>query len=136
MLRANAYMRATGRGWQRLFASRGQICGCEKIHLRTANELRHESIGGVAIEINRRADLLHPARTHDDNFVGERHGLNLVMGHIDHGRLQTLVQTGNFQTGLYAQSGIQIGQGLIKQKHFGIANNCPANRHALTLPAR
>ena len=136
MLRANANMRTASRGWQRFAAVFGQISLSEKIHLRTADKLRHKGIGRVTIEIDGRADLLNPARPHDDDFVSKGHGLHLIMGDIDHGGLSTLVQTGNFQSRLQPQSRIDIGQRLIEQKHLGIAHNCPANRHTLTLPAR
>ena len=70
------------------------------------------------------------------NFVRQCHGLDLVVCHVNHARGADLpVQAGNFQPGLHAQSGVQVGQRLVKQKHLGLFDNRPPNRHALPLAA-
>ena len=40
-------------------------------------------LSGVVVELARRADLLEHARAHDRDAVAERHGLGLVVGHVD-----------------------------------------------------
>ena len=56
------------------------------VHHRAADELRHEQVGRVGIDLFGRADLLQHALVHDHDPVGQRHRLDLVMGDIDRGR--------------------------------------------------
>ena len=64
----------------------------EEIHLRRADEAGDEAIGRMVVELERRADLLDaPAAQHDDP-VGHGHRLDLVVGDVDHGRAQPVVQ--------------------------------------------
>ena len=55
------------------------------IHHRTADKLRDEEITRLQVNLLWRADLLQNSVMHDDDAVGERHGLDLVMGHINAG---------------------------------------------------
>ena len=43
-------------------------------------------------QVDRRADLNHQAIVHDHNLIGEGHRLGLVVGHVDHGRGNSVVQ--------------------------------------------
>ena len=46
-------------------------------------KLRDEDVGRPVIDLGRRADLLDAAVAHDDDAVGQRHRLDLVVGHED-----------------------------------------------------
>ena len=72
---------------------------------------------------------------HDNDLVGHGHGLDLVMRHIDGGRLQPLVQFLDFRAHGDAQFRIEIGERLIEQEYLRIADNGAAHRHALALAA-
>lgn len=52
----------------------------------------------------------YAALVQNHNLVGKRHGLHLVMGHIDHDGFQILVQLGKFEPHLHAQQRIKIRQ--------------------------
>ena len=49
-------------------------------------------LAGAVVEVERRADLLDAAVVHDDDLVGHGHRLDLVVGDVDRGGLQPLVQ--------------------------------------------
>ena len=82
----------------------------QKIHARRADEPGHEQVGRMIIEFERRSDLLDDAVMHDDDAIGHRHGFHLVVGDIDGGGLQLLVQRLDLGAHMYAQLGIEIGQ--------------------------
>ena len=64
----------------------------DEIHPRRADEAGDEEVGGMVVEIERRADLLDHAGAQHDDAVGERHRLDLVVGDEDHGRAELPVQ--------------------------------------------
>ena len=99
------------------------------------NEGRHKAVGGLLVQRERCAGLLHMAFVQHHDLVAQRHGLHLVMRHIDHGGVQVAVQARQLDTRLGAQCGVQVGKWLIKQKQARLAHDGAANRHALALPA-
>ena len=60
--------------------------GGQEIHLRLPEESRDETVGWPLMEIERRALLHDPALVQDDDAVRQRHRLDLIMRHVDHGR--------------------------------------------------
>ena len=119
-----------GKDASRLFHHR-----LDKVHGRAADETGNKTVVGVAVQIQRRADLFDAARAQHHDRVGQCHGLDLIMGHIDHGCADFAVQTRDFDAHFYPQFGVKVGQGFVEQEHLGAAHDGPANRHALTLPA-
>src|SRR5262249_17776214 len=63
-----------------------------EIHGWGANKSSDELIAGPVIEIEGRAGLLDHAVMHDHDLIGHRHGLDLIVGHIDRCRLEPLMQ--------------------------------------------
>ncbi len=70
------------------------------------------------VELERRTNLLDPPSVKHNDLGGERHGFDLVMGHVDHGRLQLLMQSGQLQARLYTQRSIKVRQWLIEKENF------------------
>ena len=56
----------------------------------------------MAIDFKRGADLFNPPRLQHDYPVGHRHGLDLIMGNIDHCRVELIVQASQFDPHLAA----------------------------------
>ena len=56
-----------------------------------ADEVRHELVDRVVVDLLRRAHLGHHALGHDDDIVGQGHGLGLVMGDVDGGDADLLL---------------------------------------------
>ena len=107
----------------------------EGVHLGRADEARHEQIHWMLKYLRGGANLLDEAVLHDDDPVAERHGLGLVMGYIDKGRVDLFPQENDFGTHLIAELGVQVGQRLIHQKHLGIPNHGTTDGHTLPLAA-
>ena len=95
------------------------------------------------IQIQRRTDLRDAAvlsriraRVQQHDLVGERHGFDLVVRHVDDaGFVELLVQARDLDAGLTAQGSVEIGERFVEEKNAGLAHDRPANRHALPLAA-
>jgi hypothetical protein len=114
------------------------FCGLvtlDEIHLRRADEAGHEAVARGAVKLKRAADLLDPAGLQHHDLVGHGHGFHLIVGHVDHRGLQALVQLGDFKAHAHAQSGIKVGQRLIKQEGRRLAHNGAPDGNALALTA-
>ena len=107
----------------------------EEVHLGRAEEPGHEQVGGVVVEVERRADLLDDAAVQHHDPVAEGHGLDLVVGHVDHRRAQLLVELGELDAHLHAQGGVEVGERLVEEEHLGLAHDGAADGHALPLAA-
>ena len=107
----------------------------EEVHLGRADEARDEQVGRAPVELLGRAHLLDDALVHDHDPVGERHGLDLVVGDVDHGGAQLLVQPRDLEPDGRAQGGVEVGERLVEQEHLGVAHDRPADRHPLPLAA-
>ena len=108
----------------------------EQVHRRTADKSRHERVDRTLIELLRGADLLERPLIHDGDARGHSHGLHLIVGDIDKGGLQPLVELADLRPGLDPELGVQVGEGLVQQKHGRLSDNGPAQGHSLPLAAR
>ena len=107
----------------------------QQVHRRIAEERRHEGVGGTPVDLERRAHLHDLAAVHDADAVAQRHGLDLVVGDVDHGGAEPAVQPADLAARRDAQRRIEIGQRLVEQEHLGVAHDGPPERHALALAA-
>ena len=112
-----------------------QYLSREKVHSRAADEAGHKHIGGPVVQRQGRADLLDLAVAQDHNPVRQRHGLDLIVRDIDHGRQQPGMQLAQLRAHRDTQLSVKIGQRLVKQKQLGLAHDGPAYGHALALTA-
>src|SRR5215831_19054847 len=106
----------------------------EAVH--AANERGDEAILVRAIDLARRADLRDLASAHDDDAVAERHGLGLVMGHIDRGDAEPAQQRVDLEAELIAELGVERCQGLVEEERAWLDDERARQRHALLLAAR
>ena len=90
---------------------------------------------GRLVELHRRADLRDDAAIEDDDLVGERHRLDLVVGDVDHGRRQVLVELGDLDPHLDAEHGVEVGERLVEEEDLRLAHQRPADGDALALAA-
>src|SRR5262245_13354016 len=82
-----------------------------------AKEARDELRARLLVDLLRRAQLLDAAGIHDGDQIGRGHGLALVVGNVDAGVVVGLVQAAHLKSHLFAQAGIEIGEGLVEQQH-------------------
>ena len=107
----------------------------EEVHLRAADEGADEQVGRIIVEVLRGIDLLDEAVLHDDDTRAHGHGLSLVMGNIDKGRLETLMQLGDLGAHLHAELRVQVGERFVHQEDLRITHDGAAEGDALTLAA-
>ena len=107
----------------------------QQVHGRAADELGHEGVGGPAIELQGRAELLQLAPVEHRNPVAHGHGLHLVVGHVDRCGAEPALQLDDLAAGAAAQLGIEVAEGLIHQEHGRLAGDRPAQGHPLLLAA-
>ena len=110
--------------------------GLQQIHGRRADEAGDENIGRTVEEFQRRADLLDAAGLHNDDLVGHRHCLDLIVGDVDGRGLQPLMQFLDLSAHLDAQFRIEIRQRFVEQEHLRIAHDGASHGDALALTAR
>ena len=72
---------------------------------------------------------------HDHDLIGHRHGLKLVMGDVDRGSTDALMQLAQFLTHRRAEFGVQGTQRLIHKECLGAAHDGPAQGDPLTVAA-
>ena len=72
----------------------------------------------------------------NDDLIGQSHGFDLIVSHIDHRGTDLFVKTCDFYTHVDTQFGVEVGQGFVKQKHLWPTDNRPANRNPLALTTR
>ena len=111
------------------------ISAGEEIHARRADEAGDEQIGGMVVEVERRADLLDHAGAQHHDAVGERHRLDLVVGDEDHGRAEPPVQLLDLHPHLHAQLRVEVGERLVEEEYPRLAHDGAADGDALALAA-
>ena len=72
---------------------------------------------------------------HDDDEVGHRHGLALVVRHDDGRDAQPLLQLAQFDLHGFAQLGVERRHRLVEQEQFRGKRERAGDRHALALSA-
>ena len=83
-------------------------CAGDEIHRRTAEKSGHEKIDRLVVKVERRVGLLHDAVVHDHDPVAHRHRFDLVVRDVNHRRLQSLMELGDFRPHLHPHLGVEI----------------------------
>ncbi len=91
---------------------------------------------GRAVHLLRRALLLDLAVIQQQDAVGNRHRLVLVVGHHQRRQAQLDDQLTQENARLFPQLGVEVRQRLIQQDHRRVVNQRAANGNALLLSAR
>ena len=71
------------------------------------------------------ADLLDRAAAHDHHPVAEGHRLGLVVGDVDGGGAELLLQPGHHRAHLHPQLGVQVGQRLVHEERLRADGRSP-----------
>jgi hypothetical protein len=87
------------------------------------------------VEGERGVGLLDDAVFHDDDAVAHGHGLDLVVGDVDHGGLEALVELDDLGAHLDAHLGVEVGERLVEEEDLGLADDGAADGDALALAA-
>ncbi|OGN85389.1 MAG: hypothetical protein A2X23_08395 [Chloroflexi bacterium GWC2_73_18] len=104
-----------------------------EVHGRGADEAGHETVEGPVVELARGAHLLQQAGVHDGDAAAHGHRLDLVVGDVDDGRAQALVEAGDLGPRLHPQLGVEVAERLVHEEDGRLAHDGPAQGHALAL---
>ena len=100
-----------------------------------ADEGGDELVGRALVDVLRRADLLDHAAVHDGDAVGDGQGLLLVVGHVDRGDADLVLDALDDVAHLHAQLGVQVGKRLVHQQHVRLDDDGAGQGDALLLAA-
>ena len=109
--------------------------GGGEVHGRRADEAGDEQVDGRVVQRLRAVDLLQLAVTQHADPLAQGHGLDLVVGHVDGGDAEPLVQLRQRGAHRDAELGVQVGQRLVHQEGLRLADDGPAHGDALALAA-
>ena len=70
---------------------------------------------------------------HHHDAIRHHHRLSLVVGDINRGDTNILLQVANEKPHLLAQFGIEVGQWFIEQQDTRLYDQCPGQRYPLLL---
>ncbi len=104
--------------------------------VRDAHEVRHESGGGLFVDLGGRPHLLHAAAPEDGEPVAHGERLLLVVGDVDEGDAQRLLERLQLDLHLLAQLQVERSEGLVEEEHAGAVDEGAGQRDALPLAAR
>ncbi len=107
----------------------------QKIHWRLADEAGNPFVDRMIVDFLWRAELLQHAVVHDGDAVRHRQCLELIMGHIDHGRAQLALHDLELAPHVGTQLGIEMRDRLIEQEQLGLAHDRPPDGGPLFLAA-
>ena len=94
--------------------------------------MAHESMLRLLEQLDRRSGLHHFTIVHHHDLVGEGQRLGLVMGHIDHGAPDALLQLLELGSQLPFEMGIDDGERFIEHDDVDIrAHKAAAQRNLL-----
>ena len=108
----------------------------EHVHGRAADEAADEEVDGPVVQLLRPSDLLELALPHDGDPVAHRHGLDLVVRHVDGRRSQIALETADLGAHLDAELRVQVRERLVHEEGLRIAHDRAPHRDALALAAR
>ena len=98
-----------------------------------ADEIRHEGILRLIINIFRLADLLDATLIHDHDGIGHGKCLFLIVGNRDKGDAGGLLDALQFVLHILTQTQIQCAQRLVQQQNLRLIDQRTGNGHTLLL---
>src|SRR5215217_185757 len=89
----------------------------------------------MVVHLLRRVDLLHLTVLEDDDPIGHRHGLGLVVGDVDARCPDPVVQLGDLRPHLHPELGVEVGERLVHKERLRLADYGTPEGHPLPLAA-
>ena len=107
----------------------------EQVHRRRADEGRDEAVCRVVVDLRRRAHLTYPSMIDDGNAVAHAHRLDLIVGHIDGGDADPLLELLDLQARRGAQFGVEVRERFVEQQRGRLAHERARERDTLAFAA-
>ena len=113
-----------------------QLCSTlEEVDAGVADEVRSLQVDGVLVELHRRRYLSQLALFEQSDLGGHGQGLDLVVGYVNDGCADLLVEALQLGTHVDTELCVQVGQRLVEEQQLGLGSNCTGDGHALLLTA-
>ena len=103
--------------------------------VRRADEVGHERIARAAVDVVRRSDLRDQPVAHHDDAVRHRECLFEIVGDVDRGHAEPVLQLAQFDAHVGAQLGVEVRERLVEQQDLRLEHEGARQRDALLLPA-
>ena len=100
-----------------------------------ADEVGDEGGGRGVVELARRPLLGDDGAVHHDDPVGDRQRLGLVVGDVDDGEAEGLLQLADLVADPAAQLGVEVRERLVEEQHLRLEHQRPGDGDALLLAA-
>ena len=101
-----------------------------------ANEVGHKLVDGTIVDGVRVANLVDDAALHDNDPVGDGHGLGLVVRDVNGRDARLLLDAAHLGAHLNAKLGVKVREGLVEEQDRGLDDQGTRQRNALLLAAR
>ena len=108
----------------------------QQVHAGRADEIADEGVGRGLEQRLGRADLDHAALMHHHHLVGEGQRLGLVMGDVDHGVAEIVVQRFQLRAQLPFHLRVDDGQRFVEEQRVDVLAHHPAAEGDLLLRIR
>ena len=99
------------------------------------DEVGNELADGVVVDLVGGTHLGDLTGIHNDDLVGDGHGLGLIVGNVDGGDAGLLLDAADLRPHGDTELGIQVGKGLVKQQHTGLHHQGSCQGDTLLLSA-
>ncbi len=107
-----------------------------QVHRRRSDERGDEGVHWVVVHRRRGTELAYLATAQHGDPLTQPHRLHLVVGDVDRGRPDPLVELLQLVAGRRTQLGVEVGQRLVEEEHLRLAYQGAGERHPLPLTAR
>ena len=100
-----------------------------------ADEVRDELGLRVRVDLLRAIQLLDDAVVHDRDLITDREALLLVMGDVDRGEAELLLQLPDLNTHLHAELRVEVTERLVEEHEIRLDDHRTGEGYTLTLSA-
>src|SRR6267143_2438385 len=108
-----------------------QPCDLPPDEVQLAEEPRGEDVRGVHVYFCGAPYLFYHAPVDDHDPVSQAYRLLLIVGNVDEGEAEPLVENLQLLLHLPLQSVVKVGQGLVEEKYLRLHDQGPGNRNTL-----
>ena len=112
-----------------------ELAALEEVHNGHADESRNKEVDRLVEQILRRTDLVNVAVLHDNDAVGERHSLGLVVGNVHKGGVDTFSELDDLRAHLVSELCVKVGERLVHQENLGVTDHGTSDGNTLSLTA-
>ena len=107
----------------------------DEVHLRSTHESSNEEVDRNVIEVLRSIDLLDETILHNDDSRSHGHCLDLVVGNVNEGGAESLMDLGKLGSHRRAELSVEVRQRLVEKEDLRVTDDSTTERDTLLLTA-